>query len=145
MNLLSVNSFPRFTRAYLGLPSDADLAEVIDSYLERGADEIRDAIGAAAVTALSSTDPSNQDRRRRFRSAYRDLVESMLWDARAVAAAQRVGTQRQGARQSTLDASVVTSAENAARAARERYAATMQALGHPVTTIGAYHSEIERA
>lgn len=143
-DLLNVHSFPRFTRAKLGLPTDADLAEEVDRYLIRAADAITDAIGADAVAQLTSTDENNKATRRRFRDAYRDLVESYLWEAAALAQTERIGSSRQGQRQTTVDAASVTGARTAAAQAFERYVAGMAALGYDVNPRGIYTVPLER-
>lgn len=143
-DLLTANDFPYFTRYRLGLPFDMEPEDIIDRYLEQAQDEITDAIGQSEVEKLLDDAPENANRRRRFRSAYRELTESLLWAAAASGSAQNVGTQRQGARQTTVDASVVSEAHGASANAFERYVRIMQALGYLVRSQPEFSVPMER-
>lgn len=142
--LLGVTSFPLFTSTRLGIPPTADKDEVIDLALQRAQWIITDAIGQDEVDSLLN---GTADRRSRFRSAYHDLTSSILWSQVATATSLRAGSERQGNRQSTIEASAGTAASAAAADALNRYIAAMLALGYDVTPgeqHGMYAIELER-
>jgi hypothetical protein len=146
MTVLSALDFPRWTRARLGLPTTADLAEEIDRHILRAEDHVRSLIGDVDFDRLADVDVANADTRRRFRTALVDLVESMLYAVTSETLGLQIGSSTQGSRSRTVTADAKKSADGSVARSHRSYVEGMFRLGFTVDprAVNAFHTEMSR-
>ena len=146
MSLLAAQDFPRWTRAKLGLPADANLSEEIDRVIIRCEDHLRSIIGDDAFDDLAAEGEANADRRRRFAAAVHAFVESELHEVRSEHLGSQVGSSTQGKRSRTIAAQAVSAAGFAAERSRRHYVEGMFHLGYSVRpeALGIHYTSVTR-
>lgn len=146
MSLLAAQDFPRWTRARLGLPADANLSEEIDRVILRCEDHLRSVIGDDAFDGLAAEGQANAERRRRFAAAVHAFVESELHEAHSEHLGSQVGSSTQGKRSRTVAVQAADRATKAAARSRRHYVEGMFALGYSVRpeAIGIHYTPVTR-
>lgn len=146
MSLLTAKDFPRWTRAKLGLPTDANLSEEIDRVIIRCENHLRSILGDAVYEDLAANTVDNANRRQRFEGALHAFVESELHEARSEHLGSLVGSSTQGKRSRTVAVEAVSTADMAAERSRRHYVEGMFALGHTVRpeAIGFHYTSVTR-
>lgn len=129
MSLLSAKDFPRWTRAKLALPADANLAEEIDRHIIASEDYLRYAIGDAKFDELAADTTANAPTRRRLATALHALVESRMYGVRAEDLGMQSGSSTQGSRSRTVTADARRGATSAANRAYSDFVDGMFRLG----------------
>lgn len=129
MSLLSAKDFPRWTRAKLGLPTDANLAEEIDRHIIAAEDYVRYAIGDEKFDELATVSEANALNRRRLATALHALVESRLHSVHAEQLGAQAGSSTQGGRSRTITADARRGAEASARRSHTDFTDGMFRLG----------------
>jgi len=127
--VLTATDFPRWTRAALGLPIDANVSEEVDLHILHAEDHVRSIIGDDAFAQLADDGEANADRYRRFRTALHSLVESRLHNLQAETLGKQAGSSTQGRRSRTISGSAAQSSRNASTRSYRDYVERMFALG----------------
>ena len=146
MSLLAPTDFPRWTRAKLGLPPNADLTLELEDHIAHAENHARFLVGDEAYDDLASDDPGNEDRRKRFKAAVKALTESRLYMLQAEDLGMRAGHSTQGARTRTITADARRGATAAANRAFVDFVEGMFRLGHVVgpRALNQFHVTVTR-
>lgn len=144
--ILTHKDFPRWTRAKLGLPTSATLAEEIDRVIYQCWDHVTAILGEDVVDELSADGVDNAERRRRFEAAMHAFVTSELYELNAEHTGSQLGSSTQGKRSRTIAEGAVSSARSAAERYRRTYVEGMFALGYTVrpAALGVHYTPVER-